>query len=189
MQDDVNVHVISGTNNFAKNQDFQIFGGDGANNQKWPDELDALEGGQVILQYEEGARDMASDADMNGPSHKPGALSRGIKSTGAAGVKVIDGYRLILFSFGIEAINNKLQRGKIMRDIVKVMQPDVSSELRNYANTNRSATRARSVSSSTYLQRFELLYSVEDRLMKDIKSSVERNPASAESILRENKQS
>ncbi|MBI3039064.1 hypothetical protein HYY75_08465, partial [bacterium] len=44
VQDDTNIHVMSGVNGFAGGDTFDIFGGDGANNQKWPDEIDPLQG-------------------------------------------------------------------------------------------------------------------------------------------------
>jgi len=49
-------------NGFAGGATYQIYGGDGANNQKWPDEIDAMNGASVIMKFEEGARDLANDS-------------------------------------------------------------------------------------------------------------------------------
>lgn len=184
VQDDVNVHVVSGDNGFIGGKSVQIFGGDGANNQKWPDEIDPLKGAVPIIKYEEGARDMADDREMNGPNHKPGALSRGIKSSGIAGVKVEDGYRLMLFTFGIEAINNSSQRRDFMKEIAKFMQPSAAAEVRNLA---RAASRrpATTTSESAIIDRVDLLSNVEDRLLLQIKSDFDQKPQSREQLLAE----
>ncbi|MDD2998324.1 MAG: clostripain-related cysteine peptidase [Candidatus Riflebacteria bacterium] len=186
VQDDVNVHVVSGANGFAGNKSFQIFGGDGANNQKWPDEIDPLAGAQVIFEYEKGARDKADDREMNGPSHKPGSLSRGVSSSGAAGVKVVDGYRLMLFTFGIEAINNSSQRSSVMKEVANFMQPDAAAEVRNLARaaTRRSARQASS-SERVVVERADLLSSVEKRLLKQIKEEFDKNPETRTRLLEE----
>ncbi|PKL44398.1 MAG: hypothetical protein CVV41_07105 [Candidatus Riflebacteria bacterium HGW-Riflebacteria-1] len=185
VQDDVNVHVVSGTNGFAGNQSFQIFGGDGANNQKWPDEIDPLAGAEPIIKYEEGARDKADDREMNGPNHKPGALSRGIKSSGVAGVKLIDGYRLMLFTFGIEAINSNSQRVAFMKEIASFMQPDSASEVRNLAQAASRRVPAGQASERVILERADLLSSVEDRLLNQIREEFSKNPQSRDRVLGE----
>jgi hypothetical protein len=183
IQDDVNVHVVTGINGFAKNQTLQIFGGDGANNQKWPDEIDAMAGAVPIIRYEERARDMADESQMVGPNHKPSSRSKGIKSSGTSAVKVVDGYRLLLFTFGIEAINNKSQRTMFMKEIVKVMQPDVASEMRNYANASTRRSRTRSQNEAEIIERADLLSSVETRLLNQIRSEIDQNPQAAREIL------
>jgi hypothetical protein len=183
IQDDVNVHVVSGMNGFAGNQTFQIFGGDGANNQKWPDEVDVLPGGEAIARYEEKARDMADESEMAGPNHKPNSKSKGIKSSGVAGVKVVDGYRLMFFTFGVEAVNNKPQRKTFMKEILNFMQPDIASEMRNYANASTRRAISRSVSESEILERTDLLSSVETRLLQQIKHKVNNDPGAGEKIL------
>ena len=185
VQDDVNVHVVSGTSGFAGNQSFQIFGGDGANNQKWPDEIDPLSGAEAIIKYEEGARDKADDREMNGPTHKPGSISRGIKSSGVAGVKLIDGYRLMLFTFGIEAINSASQRIAFMKEIAAFMQPDSANEVRNLASAASRRIPAGQSSERVILERADLLSSIEARLLKQIKDEFNKNPQSRDRVLDE----
>ena len=185
VQDDVNVHVVSGANGFASNRSFQIFGGDGANNQKWPDEIDPLSGAEVIIKYEEGARDKADDREMNGPDHKPGSLTRGITSSGAAGIKVTDGYRLMLFSFGIEAINNASQRNEIMRHIASFMQPSADAEVRNLARAATRRASPRTSSERVVIERADLLSNVEARLIKQIKDEFKHKPETRDQVLGE----
>lgn len=178
VQDDVNVHVVSGVGNFLKGKSFQIFGGDGANNQKWPDEIDPKTGAEVIFRYEEGARDIADKREMNGPDHKAGSFTRGIASTGAAAIRVRDGYRLMLFGFAIESINNASQRNEVMAQIADFMKPDMDSEIKNYA---RAASRRvvgenhRSIE-RVMVERADLLSSVEERLVKEIKENMKTDP-------------
>jgi hypothetical protein len=185
IQDDVNVHVVSGINGFADNQTFQIFGGDGANNQKWPDEIDVLPGGQAIFKYEEKARDIADKSSMVGPSHKPMSRSKGIKSSGTSAVKVIDGYRLLMFTFGIEAINNKSQRKQMMKEILKVMVPGANQELLNLARTAANHAPDFNKSEEEILAQTDLLLKIESRLLKQIKRDLENNPENAQSLLRQ----
>lgn len=185
VQDDVNVHVVSGANGFASNRSFQIFGGDGANNQKWPDEIDPLSGAEVIIKYEEGARDKADDREMNGPDHKPGSLTRGITSSGAAGIKVADGYRLMLFSFGIEAINNSSQRNEMMRHIASFMQPTADAEVRNLARAATRRANPKTSSERVVIERADLLSNVETRLIRQIKNELKNKPETRDQVLGE----
>lgn len=183
VQDDVNVHVVSGVSGFAGDKNFQIFGGDGANNQKWPDEIDPLKGAIPIIRYEEGSRDKADKSLMNGPNHKAISLSKGIKSSGVAGVKVEDGYRLMLFSFGIEAINNSSQRRAFMKDIARFMQPNPAAEIRNLARA--SAVNSPVTSEIALLERSDLISNIEKRLLSQIKLDVEQNQGNPEELLEE----
>jgi MoxR-like ATPase len=96
---------------------------------------------------------------------------------------VVDGYRLLLFTFGIEAINNKSQRTMFMKEIVKVMQPDVASEMRNYANASTRRSRTRSQNEAEIIERADLLSSVETRLLNQIRSEIDQNPQAAREIL------
>lgn len=185
VQDDVNVHVVSGIK-VCSGHSFQIFGGDGSNNQKWPDEIDPLSGAEAIFKYEEGARDKADEREMNGPDHKPGSFSRGVSSSGAAAVRAVDGYRIMLFGFNIEAINSKSQRNEIMNFIKEFMQPSTDNEIKNLAKASaRRVNKTRSVSSErVVVERADLLSCVEERLLKQIKEEFKKNPSSKSKILK-----
>jgi len=184
VQDDVNIHVVDGANGFAQNSTFQIFGGDGADNQKWPDEIDSLAGGKVIMKYNAGARDIADEKTMAGPDIKPSSSSKGIKSSGGAAVAVIDGYRLLFFSFGIEAINSVSQRELVMKEIIGFMSPTISTEVKDYAHAASGRSQRGSHSAREYLDRMDMLSNLENNLMKKIKSKMEKNPSSGETILK-----
>lgn len=185
VQDDVNVHVVSGVK-VCNGHSFQIFGGDGANNQKWPDEIDPLSGAEAIFKYEEGARDMADEREMNGPSHKPGSFSRGVTSSGVAAIRVVDGYRVMLFGFNIESINSKSQRNEMMKFISGFMQPNTENEIKNLARaSSRRLNKTRSVSSErVVIERADLLSCVEERLVNQIKEEFKKDPSSKNKILK-----
>ena len=185
VQDDVNVHVVSGIK-VCNGHSFQIFGGDGANNQKWPDEIDPLTGAEAIFKYEEGARDKADEREMNGPNHKPGSFSRGVSSSGAAAIRAIDGYRIMLFGFNIESVNSKSQRNEIMKFISDFMQPTSENEIKNLARASaRRVNKTKSVSSErVVIERADLLSCVEERLINQIKDEFKKNPDSKAKILK-----
>jgi hypothetical protein len=63
------------------------------------------------------------------------------------------------------------------------MQPDIASEMRNYANASTRRAISRSVSESEILERTDLLSSVETRLLQQIKHKVNNDPGAGEKIL------
>lgn len=184
VQDDTNVHVISGTAGSFKGQTYQIFGGDGANNQKWPDEIDPQTGAQTVMKFDSAARDRANDRDMNGPDLKPSSPTRGIKSSGAAAVQVNDGYRLMFFSFGIEAINDQSQRNAVLKAIATYMTPSLDTQVRDLAGaaSRRPAQRSRS-SSRQYLDDVDLLANLEKSITRRAAKEMERHPETAASLV------
>lgn len=179
VQDDTNIHVVSGCNGFAGNNMFQIYGGDGANNQKWPDEIDPLPGAKVIMKYNQNARDLANEDEMNGPNIKPGSKTRAIKSSGTAAVAVNNGYKIMFFAFGIEAINNASQRSTLISEIAKFMAPPIENEIKEFA-TSKSLLLSENVN---YKNR-EILSHVEDRLFSNVRIILNKQPNKAESILK-----
>jgi hypothetical protein len=76
-----------------------ISGGDGANNQYAPDEVDALAPAEVIFSYHAGA----------------GAAPAGCIGTCTAGLRVdADAYKVVFFAFGFEAISRAADREAVM---------------------------------------------------------------------------
>ena len=185
IQDDTNVHVVAGKDGFAGGSTYQIYGGDGANNQKWPDEIDSLPGGTTIMKFDEGARDLANDDDMNGPNLKPSSLSRGVKSTGGAGVKVVDGYRLMFFSFGIEAVNSLPQRNVLFKDILAFMNPETARQIRDLSTASRRRTVNRPRTTHALLENVELVNNLQTRILKEIRQNSEADPQAAARALQQ----
>ncbi|MBU1107805.1 MAG: hypothetical protein KKB51_14120 [Candidatus Riflebacteria bacterium] len=185
VQDDVNVHVLSGDHGFLSGRSIRIFGGDGANNQKWPDEIDPLQGAVPIIRYDEAAGDKADDSKMAGPSHKAVAKFRGIKSSGVAGVKVENGYRLMLFTFGIESIDNIKNRRDFMRAVADFMQPEAKDEAQNLARALVRYSAARQMSDQERLERTDMLASVEKRLLQQVSEDLKQDPQTCDNLLEE----
>lgn len=183
VQDDTNVHVLSGTAHFLPATTCQIFGGDGANNQKWPDEIDPLAGAKVIMKFEAGARDIADHKAMRGPNIKPPSTTRGIKSSGAAGVSVVDGYRLLFFAFGVEAINTAQQRQQLLKQIQVFMTPTLNTQITDYANASGRRSRNRIVPSTQLLDDVDLLSTLRPRIVRQLRNSMEKNPQAAETAI------
>lgn len=184
VQDDTNVHVISGTAGSLKGKTYQIFGGDGANNQKWPDEIDPLSGAQAIMKFDSAARDLANDRDMNGPNLKPSSPTRGIKSSGVAAVQVTDGYRLMFFAFGIEAINAQSQRHALLKSIATFMTPSLDTQVRDLAGAASRRPSSRTTSSRQYLDDVDLLSNLEKSITRRVSIEMERNPETAASLMK-----
>ncbi|HEY9071160.1 MAG TPA: clostripain-related cysteine peptidase [Candidatus Ozemobacteraceae bacterium] len=184
VQDDTNVHVVSGLTGGYKGQTYQIFGGDGANNQKWPDEIDPLTGAKAIMKFDSAARDLANDHDMNGPDLKPSSPTRGIKSSGAAAIEVIDGYRLLFFAFGIEAINDAGQRNAVLKNIAAFMTPTLDSQVRDLAGAASRRPARRSTSNTRqYLDDVDFLTEVRQNITRRVKREMERKPETAAALL------
>jgi hypothetical protein len=185
IQDDTNVLVLTGQNGFLRNQTTQIFGGDGANNQKWPDEIDARTGAKLAMKYDAGSRDMISDKDLTGPDFKPGARTRGIKSSGGAAVTVVDGYRLMFFGFGIESVSIAQLRQELFQEIVKFMTPGVNAQIQDYAHaaTRRSNARTRGQRTDReILEDVDMLRTLQRRIVRDVGATVSERPEFAEEL-------
>lgn len=179
VQDDTNIHVLSGVGGPFKNQTYQIFGGDGANNQKWPDEIDPLAGSDVLMRFDAAARDMVNDSDMNGPDLKPGSRTRGIKSSGAAAVQVIDGYRLLFFAFGLEAVNSQSQRQLMLKEINDLLNSGLETQIRDLGLAS-----ARHVPTSLTLSEYaDLPGHIEQRLTARIGWEMEKDPSAGDRAL------
>ncbi|MFZ2959674.1 MAG: clostripain-related cysteine peptidase [Candidatus Ozemobacteraceae bacterium] len=184
VQDDTNIHVVTGVQNYLPGTTFQIAGGDGANNQKWPDEIDALPGAQITMKAVPGARDVADPRGMAGPDIKPFSTARGIKSSGTAGVSVNDGYRLLFFAFGIEAINAISQRVEILKQICAFMSPSLDGQILDFAEASSRRPRSRVASSRRYQDDVDLLSGMRNRIIRSVRENMEINPQSAANVLR-----
>jgi subtilisin family serine protease len=121
VQDDVKLGGVLGTANpvgfgFA----FNIKGGDGANNQAYPSEIDPLGIASIAFEYDPTVPEAAATANGN---VKGDVESEGITSSGTAGLTVDDGtYKLVYFAFGFEAVDNMTDRGNLMGRILDWLQ-------------------------------------------------------------------
>ncbi|MEJ2720580.1 MAG: S8 family serine peptidase, partial [bacterium] len=121
VQDDVKLGGVIGTANpvgagFA----FNIKGGDGANNQAYPSEIDPLGGAVTAFVYDP---DVPEAAETANAQSKGAVESDGITSSGTAGLTFDNGtHKLVYFAFGFEAIDNATDRGDLMGRILDWLQ-------------------------------------------------------------------
>lgn len=177
VQDDVNVRVVTGVN-FMGGQNITIFGGNGANNQKWPDEIDPMSGAKVLFKYNESARLMDDEIEMEHRVLKPGSASRGVVSKGAAAVSVTSGYKLMFFAFNIEAISTDVHRDGLMKEIVAFMKPNVAGELSNYAACVAEKIEPNMLDSyeDLLLEKTMMIENLEARILRQVKYDLQHKP-------------
>lgn len=113
VQDNTGIHSIAGvTDSNFSGLDFQIAGGDGANNQKWPDEIDPIGPAVPLFSYVAGTRTISYPATAEKPD---AAEARGISSSGTAGIFVnVAGYKVVYLAFGFEAVADEISRQDIL---------------------------------------------------------------------------
>ena len=91
----------------------------------------------------------------------------------------------MLFGFNVESVNNKPQRNEIMKSISAFMQPSSEDEVKNLAKASaRRVNKTKSVSTErVVIERADLLSSVEERLMNQIKMEYQKDPSVKDRIL------
>ena len=130
IQDDVNLYALEGTSGdpITNGIDISIIGGDGANNQWWPCEIDPIAPAESIFYY-----DITTSLSEKNYSFKklPPTLNdrinktldyetSGISSTGTGALRVDNGtYRIVYFAFGFEAINDIWDRAYLMSRVIE----------------------------------------------------------------------
>ncbi|MFH1259519.1 MAG: S8 family serine peptidase [Elusimicrobiota bacterium] len=122
-QDDTNIYQLFGQNgSILENRSLNIKGGNGANNQRYPSEIDALTPAKLILKYQDltsnssvETKNAGLEAAQVGPVKMPEIGTAGIVSSGGAGLTVeTEKYKLVFFSFGFEGINDRNDRKAVL---------------------------------------------------------------------------
>jgi len=134
VQDYVNLHVLSGVSGdpIGGGMLLEISGGDGANNQWWPSEIDPLPPADSIFLYVNTTT--STSVEIPNPPEFPIELkahektkdyyTMGISSTGTGALKVdTNTYKVVYFAFGFEAINNASTRRDLMSNIINWFHP------------------------------------------------------------------
>ena len=106
---------------------FNIQGGSGANNQAYPSEVDVIAPGQPAFMYDETVPGAAASSNR---MVKNSVSANAITSSGTAGLTVDDGYKLVYFSFGFEAIDDAGTRSAVMGRVLDWLQgyPEIAHE-------------------------------------------------------------
>ncbi|MGM0609135.1 MAG: clostripain-related cysteine peptidase [Candidatus Muiribacteriota bacterium] len=122
VQDNTGIHTLNGINGFDFN--FDIKGGDGADNQKWPDEIEALEPALTIFVYKGSPLANRESKD-----------NRVIERDGHGGLFVEkDNYKAVYLSFGFEAINSDNIRANLMIEIIEKLHTSFEKRKENLRN-------------------------------------------------------
>ncbi|MDD5090225.1 MAG: clostripain-related cysteine peptidase [Candidatus Wallbacteria bacterium] len=117
VQDNICMHRILGCN-AMQGTDFAITGGDGAGNQRWPDEIDAVAPAQAIFQY--------------------AVSSRSAVSSGCGGLFVDTGlYKAVYLAFGLEGIGSAQARTAVLRKSADLLLPRLSEKAAHLAALER----------------------------------------------------
>lgn len=109
-----------------------ISGGDGANNQAWPSEIDPISSAQTIFTYDPEATvplSLAEEPTMAAEKTAPDkyrqqetAGTTATESTGSGALRVDTGvYRVVYFAFGFEAINSAADRATVMQRVITAL--------------------------------------------------------------------
>ncbi|MFO7914387.1 MAG: S8 family serine peptidase [Candidatus Krumholzibacteriales bacterium] len=128
VQDDVGLGGVAGSEGSPVGAGFSfgIEGGDGANNQGYPSEIDPVYPAISALFYDEAVPSGAVSAhDMSKGDVGAGSIS----SSGTAALSVDNGtYKLVYFAFGFEAIDNEADRHGMMGRILDWLlgYPDIA---------------------------------------------------------------
>ena len=137
VQDDTDLLALSGVpgDPIGGGLDISIAGGDGANNQYWPDEIDPIPPAVTVFTYTQGAGaglpaiEPAVPEGQGRAAHPDaGQALSGISSSGSGAIRVDTGtYRVVYFSFGFEAINSASDRTTVMGRVLAWLVPPAAS--------------------------------------------------------------
>jgi len=120
VRDDTNIYILNGVSGdpITSYMQINISGGDGANNQYYPSEIDPVNGATSIFYYDETTEPFELYSEkFNEKIQEKNYFS--LDSSGSGGLRIdTDAYKLVYLSFGFEAVNNQYDRDFLMRNIV-----------------------------------------------------------------------
>ncbi len=124
VQDNVDLGGILGVpgDPIGNDLSFNIFDGDGADNQYFPSEIDPLGSGESSLKYNPDVP-LSGGKGYHGNRKKSGTNPNGINSSGTAGVRAdTAGYRIVYFAFGFEGIDTQAHRDTVMNRVLTYLK-------------------------------------------------------------------
>lgn len=131
VQDDSNLYALNGTSEDPIGDGIikmWIAGGNGADNQYWPSEIDPRGEAKIIFRYDPNStiigRSIKTDHitdELYKNKQKIG--DKGILSSGTAAISVNSTYKVIYFAFGFEAINSTNERDLVMGRVINWLMP------------------------------------------------------------------
>jgi len=139
IQDNTGIHTLKGADLF-NGMVLNITGGDGAGNQKWPDEIDVLDNAVSLLKYDNNASKIneCPDTEMLKVDQ-----SKGINASGSGALKFSGAtYDVIYFAFGFEGISTAAMRADVMKKVVTALMPSLKTSLDRIVALNRARVQA-----------------------------------------------
>jgi subtilisin-like proprotein convertase family protein len=124
VKDDVNLYGLNGVSGdpISDGLHLTISGGDGADNQDYPSEIDPLSPAVTVFTYESSSAPPSTTAQETTPKKEkaePGGNQglglQGISSSGSGAIRACtETYKVVYFAFGFEAINSAADRSTVM---------------------------------------------------------------------------
>ena len=137
-QDDANIYNLDGiAGTFTEGIEIDIYGSNGANNQRWPSEIDPIYPAEFILLYDESEelteRSFENYFNINKHLRETENYEDPLTvSSGSGGIRVDNGtYKVVYFSFGFEAINSETDRNILMQNIIGWLGSDMNITCNN----------------------------------------------------------
>lgn len=127
VQDSVDLWNLTGTpgDPISDGVTLTISGGDGADNQSWPSEIDPIGPAVTIFTYS-GASSSRPTQPASIPE-KPHTLPLAPISSGSGAIRVDTAtYKVVYFAFGFEGINNPTDRNTVMGNVINWLKPPVT---------------------------------------------------------------
>ncbi len=163
-QDDVNLYSLDGVygDPITGGINISIVGGDGANNQWYPSEIDPFAPAESIFYYDAASSMSQENLTLSElPTISKENLGKtleynttGISSSGTGALRVDTGtYRAVYFAFGFEAINDQLDRGYLMYRIINWLDIEPPSVwISDYGATYAPAGNPVTINANVYDQ-------------------------------------
>jgi hypothetical protein len=153
VQDTVSLYRLHGVagDPITEGLSLDIYGGDGANNQKFASEIDPINGATTIFTYDSIATSGQLGLPQSTTQRKvpfgkeqevmqtmdEGSSLKGVMSSGSGAISADTGtYKVVYFAFGLEAINNSADRNILMRKVIQWLHGPVEGSLPQLFNTN-----------------------------------------------------
>lgn len=165
VQDNTKIHGLRGVN-ALNGINIKISGGDGANNQKWPDEIDVIAPAKLLFKYDTSVKEVGNN------EYAPERVDnyRGIYSSGGGALYVdTNKYKVVYFAFGFEAISDANTRANIMKKVINMLMPKLSDRVMALINMNKKIIRG------INNQSMELARDMYDIIEMSINNAVLRN--------------
>jgi len=127
VQDNIALQSLTGTpgDPLSDGLTLTISGGDGADNQSYPSEIDPISPAVTVFTYS-GVSSSQPNPSARVPE-KPHTIPQAPVSSGSGAIRVDTGtYKVVYFAFGFEGINNSTDRNTVMENIIKWLLPSAT---------------------------------------------------------------